>query len=40
MVDVVFRLVVLYKPNFWFIENPVGKLSRYLGTPSFSFHPY
>jgi hypothetical protein len=31
MVDVVFRLVHLYKPVFWVLENPPGKLKDYLG---------
>lgn len=39
-VDAVCRLVVATKPNWWVIENPTGKLSRYLGQPAMTFHPY
>lgn len=40
MIDVVFRLVHLTRPVFWFIENPVGKLSKFIGKHQFSFDPY
>jgi hypothetical protein len=40
MIDVVFRLVHVTRPVFWFIENPVGKLSKYIGKHQFSFNPY
>ena len=40
MIDVVFRLVHITRPVFWFIENPVGKLSKYIGKHQFSFNPY
>lgn len=40
MVDVVLRMVAIYKPKFWFIENPVGRLKDYLGKPTLYFHPY
>lgn len=39
VVDACLRAVVIYKPKFWALENPVGKLSRYLGKPSFYFDP-
>lgn len=39
-VDVVARLVLLYKPFFWMFENPAGRLSRYYGKPAFTFDPY
>lgn len=39
MVDAVFRMVALYKPHFWFIENPVGRLVHYLGKPKLIFNP-
>lgn len=38
-VDVVFRLVQMYKPKFWMIENPVGRLVNFIGKPSFIFNP-
>ncbi len=39
MVDAVMRLVVVCDPIFWVLENPVGKLVRYLGKPMMYFHP-
>src|SRR5205814_2370751 len=33
IVDACLRAVVVYKPVFWALENPVGKLKRYLGEP-------
>lgn len=39
-VDAVFRLVQIYQPAFWMLENPVGRLTRYLGKPAYTFHPY
>ena len=39
MVDVCFRLVWLYKPHFWALENPVGRLVHYLGEPKLIFNP-
>ncbi len=40
VVDACLRAVVLYSPKFWVLENPPGKLSRYLGKPVFTFHPW
>lgn len=40
MVDAVFRMVQIYNPKFWFIENPVGRLVHYIGKPVFYFHPH
>lgn len=39
MVDAVTRMVTVLKPKFWALENPVGKLVRYLGKPRFYFNP-
>lgn len=39
-VDSVFRMVQLYKPKFWAIENPVGRLVKYIGKPKFYFNPF
>lgn len=39
VVDACLRLITLYKPRFWALENPVGKLTRYLGPPKFRFDP-
>ena len=40
MIDVVFRLVLLVQPDFWFIENPIGRLSKFIGKHQFSFNPF
>jgi len=39
MVDAVLRLVHVCNPVFWALENPVGKLVRYLGKPRMYFNP-
>lgn len=39
MVDACLRMVVLYQPHFWALENPVGKLRRWLGPPRLMFDP-
>lgn len=38
--DACMRFIVLCKPVFWCIENPVGRLSRFYGKPAMTFHPY
>ncbi len=39
VVDACLRLVAVCRPVWWALENPVGKLRRYLGPPAFTFHP-
>jgi len=39
IVDACLRAVAIYKPVWWCLENPVGRLSRYLGPPAATFHP-
>lgn len=39
LVDACLRAVAIYRPHFWALENPVGRLRRYLGPPRFTFHP-
>ena len=39
VVDACLRMVAIYKPVWWALENPVGRLRRYLGPPSWSFDP-
>jgi len=34
------RIILLSKPDFWALENPVGRLIHYLGKPKIYFHPY
>lgn len=38
-VDAVYRMVQIYQPTFWLIENPVGRLSRFIGKPVHIFNP-
>ena len=38
--DACLRIIMVTKPVFWALENPVGRLSRYYGKPVMSFHPY
>ncbi len=40
VVDACIRAVWIYKPKFWALENPPGKLSKFLGDPKFKFHPW
>ena len=40
VVDACLRAITIYKPKFWVLENPPGKLSKYLGEPKFKFHPW
>ena len=40
VVDACLRLVLVCKPAFWALENPMGYLRQFLGKPKFSFHPY
>jgi len=40
IVDACLRQVILYKPEWWVLENPVGRLVHYLGKPKMYFHPY
>jgi hypothetical protein len=38
--DACLRLIVRYQPDWWALENPVGRLSRYLGPPVLTFDPW
>ncbi len=37
--DACLRAVVIYSPVFWCLENPVGRLTKYLGKPVMYFNP-
>jgi hypothetical protein len=37
--DACLRLVFFCKPIFWALENPVGRLSRFYGSPKMYFNP-
>lgn len=39
VVDACLRIVILSKPKWWVLENPVGRLTTYLGKPRMSFDP-
>lgn len=39
VVDACLRLIMVCKPVFWALENPIGKLVRYLGKPVMYFNP-
>jgi len=39
IVDACLRFVAICNPAWWVLENPVGRLSRYLGGAKFTFNP-
>lgn len=39
IVDACIRLAMVTNPKFWVIENPTGRLRKWLGPPQFSFNP-
>lgn len=39
LVDACIRIAWVQQPVWWALENPVGRLTRYLGPPQLSFHP-
>lgn len=39
IVDACLRSVVVHRPQWWVLENPVGRLKRWLGKPRASFDP-
>lgn len=38
-VDACLRVIGVHRPKFWALENPVGRLSRYIGKPQLIFDP-
>jgi hypothetical protein len=40
VVDACLRLVLVCRPCWWVLENPVGKLRRWLGAPRLYFQPF
>ena len=40
IVDACLRLVVVFSPAWWALENPRGRLHKYLGPPSLEFDPW
>ena len=39
VVDACLRIIAVTKPRVWCLENPVGRLRRWLGAPQASFNP-
>jgi hypothetical protein len=39
LVDACLRIIFMHRPDWWALENPVGRLRRWLGPPAFSFDP-
>lgn len=39
IVDACLRIITLCQPEWWALENPVGRLSQYLGKPRMYFNP-
>lgn len=39
VVDACLRIIVVHRPQWWVLENPIGRLSRWLGEPRASFDP-
>ncbi len=39
VVDACLRAVAIYRPRWWVLENPIGRLQDYLGPPVFKFDP-
>jgi hypothetical protein len=37
--DACCRVVLVHKPEWWALENPVGRISRFYGPPAYTFHP-
>lgn len=39
VMDACLRICTITEPEFWALENPVGKMRRYLGDPKLIFQP-
>jgi hypothetical protein len=39
VVDACMRIIAVHRPQWWALENPVGRLKNYLGQPTMSFNP-
>ena len=40
LVDACLRQVAIFNPAWWVLENPVGRLKKWLGPPMMYFQPY
>lgn len=39
VVDACLRIIAVHRPQWWALENPVGRLTAYLGEPRMAFDP-
>ena len=39
IVDACLRIVLVHRPQWWVLENPIGRLKRWLGEPVMAFDP-
>src|SRR5215469_4304733 len=39
LIDACCRIILIHRPQWWVIENPVGRLNRWLGEPVMLFDP-
>lgn len=39
VVDACMRIILLHRPQWWALENPIGRLRTYLGEPRLMFDP-
>ena len=39
LVDACLRIVMVHRPLWWVLENPVGRLNKWLGDPKMYFNP-
>ena len=39
IVDACMRIILVHRPQWWVLENPIGRLKRYLGPPRLVFDP-
>lgn len=39
LVDACCRIILIHRPQWWVIENPIGRLNRWLGEPVMLFDP-
>jgi len=37
--DACMRIIAVHQPQWWALENPIGRLRKYLGTPRMAFDP-
>lgn len=40
LVDTCLRFVAMCQPDWWVLENPVGRLRKYIGEPVYRFQPH